>query len=80
MVDVCAISPFADTSRGPWMEMPDDPSEAVDNDPGAAEVVGDEVAGLICRRRGGMLFANNPASCRGDAFQECVFLQCSEAE
>jgi hypothetical protein len=36
MVDVCAISPFADTSRGPWMELPDNRSEAVDNNPRAA--------------------------------------------
>ena len=38
MVDVCAISPFADTSRGPWMELPDDRSEAVNDNPRTAEI------------------------------------------
>ena len=52
LVDVCAISPFADASRGPWMELLDDRSEAVDNDPRAAQMVGDEVAGLVGRGRG----------------------------
>ncbi len=60
MVDVCAISPFADTSRGPWMDLPDDPSEAVDNNPGAAQMVGDEVAGLVGRGRGRMLLPDDP--------------------
>ena len=59
MVDVCAISPFADTSRGPWMELPDDRSEAVDHHPRAAEVVRYEVAGLVGRGCGRMLLTDN---------------------
>ena len=62
MVDVCAISPFADTSRGPWMELLDDRSEAVDDDPRAAEVVRDEITGLVRRGRGRMLLRDNPAA------------------
>ena len=60
MVDVCAISPFADASRGPWMELLDDRSEAIDDDPGAAQMVGDEVTGLVSRGRGRMLLTDDP--------------------
>ena len=60
LVDVCAISPFADTSRGPWMELLDDRPQAVDDDPGAAEVVRYEVAGLVGRGCGRMLLTDDP--------------------
>lgn len=62
MVDVCAISPFADASRGPWMELLDDRPQAVDHHPRAAQMVGDEVAGLVRRGRGRMLLRDNPAA------------------
>ncbi len=62
------------------MELPDDRSEAVDNDPRAAQMVGDEIAGLVGRGCGRMLLTDNTTACRGDAFQECVFLQRPEAK
>ena len=61
LVDVCAISPFADASRGPWMELLDDRPQAVDHHPRAAQMVGDEVTGLVSRGRGRMLLRDNPA-------------------
>ena len=43
-------------------------------------MVDDEIAGLAGRGCGRMLLTDNMTACRGDAFQECVFLQRPEAE
>ena len=79
MVDVCAISPFADTSRGPWMELLDDRSEAVNDNPRAAEVVRYEIAGLVGRGCGRMLLPDDPADYTPISIS-IVSIRCSNKE
>ena len=59
--------------------LPDDRPEAVDDDPRAAQMVRDEITGLVRRGRGRMLLRDNPADYTPISIS-MVSIRCSNKE